>query len=132
MIGDWYKWYAEGQYYNYQVVKETFQESDETIANFEPIPLTPAILEKNGFYFGYTSTEEDMAYSVGASLDPDSKGWVYDEGAGAIKVQFPSESDGGQIFLYGDFYLAMVFDKIHVHQLQHALHFCGIDKEINI
>lgn len=47
MIGDWYQWYAECRYYPYQVKPEDF--TKDYIANFEPIPLTPEILEKNGW-----------------------------------------------------------------------------------
>ena len=49
MIGDWYKWYADGKYYYYQVVSPTFQLDDSTISNFEPISLTKEILLENGF-----------------------------------------------------------------------------------
>jgi hypothetical protein len=47
MIGDWYYWEAEGKKYPMQVTKDTFKLSDEDIANFQPIPLTQEILEKN-------------------------------------------------------------------------------------
>ena len=47
MIGDWYYWEAEGKKYPLQVTKDTFKLSDEDIANFQPIPLTKEILEKN-------------------------------------------------------------------------------------
>lgn len=49
MIGDWYYWEAEGKKYPLQVTKETFALADEDIANFEPVPINPDILEKNGF-----------------------------------------------------------------------------------
>ena len=47
MIGDWYYWEADGKKYPMQVTKDTFKLSDEDISNFEPIPLTKEILEKN-------------------------------------------------------------------------------------
>ena len=50
MIGFWYKWYAENKYYYLQVTSDTFKFSDDTIANFEPIELTPEILEQNGWH----------------------------------------------------------------------------------
>ena len=99
---------------------------------YMPIPLTPEILEKNGFHFGYTSNEEDMAACTIAQLNPNDKGWVWDEGDGAIKVIFPNESDGGEVKLEGTNYLACVFDKIYVHQLQHLLRLCDINKEIDL
>lgn len=47
MIGDWYYWEAEGKKYPMQVCKDTFGLTNEDIANFQPIPLTKEILEKN-------------------------------------------------------------------------------------
>ena len=102
--------------------------------DLEPIPLTPEILEKNGFYFGYTTNEMDLASNTIAQLSQEDKGWVWDEGDGAIKVIFPNESDGGMITIDDqsfDRHLTMVFcENIFVHELQHALRLCGIEKEI--
>lgn len=97
------------------------------------IPITPEILEKNGFEFGYTASEEDFCNAVGCGY-PEEKGWCYDEGAGEIKIIFPNETDGGLIRLDDqcvDKHLELVFVKpIMVHELQHALRLCGIEKEI--
>lgn len=49
MIGFWYRWYVENKYYYLQVTSDTFKLSDEIISNFEPVELTPEILEKNGW-----------------------------------------------------------------------------------
>lgn len=46
-IGNWYKWYAEGQYYYYQVEAKDFL--NKYYKNFEPIELTEEILLKCGF-----------------------------------------------------------------------------------
>lgn len=100
----------------------------------EPIPLTPEILEKNEFYYGYTSYEEDLASNTIAQLSENNKGWCWDEGAGAIKVIFPNEADGGLLSLDDqsfDRHLEMVFGGIiFVHELQHVLRLCRIKKEI--
>lgn len=102
--------------------------------DLEPIPLTPEILEKNGFYLGNTASEEDFCGAVGCGY-PDS-GWCFDEGAGEIKIIFPNETDGGLIRLddqSGDRHLELVFvEPIMVHELQHCLKLVGIDKEINL
>lgn len=99
-----------------------------------PIPLTPEILEKNGFYLGNTASEEDFCSAVGCGY-PDS-GWCFDEGAGEIKIIFPNETDGGLIRLddqSGDRHLELVFvEPIMVYELQHCLKLVGIDKEINL
>jgi hypothetical protein len=44
-IGNWYRWYAEGKYYEYQVIQSDFS-NDCNFLNFEPIPLTEEWLEK--------------------------------------------------------------------------------------
>ena len=100
----------------------------------EPIPLTAVILEKNGFHYGNTASEEDFCGAVGCGY-PD-KGWCFDEGAGEIKIIFPNETDGGLIRLddqNGDKHLELIFcNPIMVNELQHALRLCGIEKEIII
>lgn len=102
----------------------------------EPIPLTPEILAKNGFYYGYTSDEEDIASNTIAQLSEEEKGWVWDEGAGSVKVIFPNESDGGEIQICDQCFdrnMAFGFsENIMLHELQHALHLCGIEKEIEL
>ena len=72
---------------------------------FEPIPLTPELLKKNGFIYNDS---------------PFVQGW---------------EQFGLTLFLGGNGFritcgqnVAMVIDS--VHELQHALRLCGIDKEI--
>lgn len=101
----------------------------------EPIPLTSEILEKNGFEFGYTASEEDFCSATGCGY-PEEKGWCYDEGAGEIKIIFPNETDGGLIRLDDqcvDKHLELVFVKhIMVHELQHYLKLVGIEKEIQL
>lgn len=90
------RWTADGEYmlpYSYSEI--------------EPIPLTPEILEKNGFVYN------DM---------PFAQSW---------------EQFGLALYLGGDGYrincgqnVAMIIDS--VHELQHALRLCGIDKNIEI
>lgn len=48
--------------------------------DYSGIPLTAEILEKNDFYYGYTSYEEDLASNTIAQLSEDDKGWCWDEG----------------------------------------------------
>ena len=106
------------------------------IEYIEPVPLTTEILEKNGFYYGYTSNEEDLASSTIAQLSEDDKGWCWDEGDGAIKVIFPNETDGGLLILDDqsfDRHLVMGFgETIFLHELQNALRLCEIKKEIEL
>ena len=92
--------------------------------NVEPIPLTPEILEKNGFvankrvypypYYEYTNEEDKL--KVGFTFPHGNRTsykdpWVY--------------IDSENVFVE---HLPCVF----VHQLQHAFRLCGIEKEIVI
>ena len=88
--------------------------------------LTPEILEKIGFSYGYTATEEclDFVYE---------KGWCYCDENVEVKVTFPHGTDGGEIFVnnYSFRTLRLVFpDKIYLHELQHALKLGGYELEI--
>lgn len=102
----------------------------------EPIPLTREILEKSGFYFGYTSGEEDLASNTIAQLSEEDKGWVWDEGDGSIKVIFPNEDFGGMIIIDDqsfDRHLSLVYNnEVYVHELQHLLRLCGVEKSLTI
>lgn len=89
------------------------------VAQLKPIPLTPEILEKNGFeldrgwhndndYFSPTHFKEDVDASLEISMDN------------------------------GKIYWSISWDEYHiieikyVHELQHALRLCGIEKEIKL
>lgn len=119
MVGAWYIWYAEGKEYYYQVTKDTFNESDETIANFRPVPLTPEILEKNGFEVtrNMSSSRNKDVWSLSVSKD---------------KMFHIIEHHNKRQFPYFWIALGSNSDIKYVHQLQHALRLCGIEKEIVI
>ena len=78
--------------------------------NVEPIALTPEILEKNGFRHG--------CY-VGGYYSPDCP----------FRVFTKTEGTCGFTTLFDD---EIHFSCIFVHQLQHALSLCGIEKEIEL
>lgn len=89
---------------------------------FEPIPLTPDILEKNGF------ENIDNKYPFPTFRCDDKENYL------CITIGFPEgdktkrkrpfiEIDGVNIYIG---HLIINF----VHELQHALKLCGIDKEI--
>ena len=89
--------------------------------HYEPIPLTAEILEKNGF-------ARDEMFSTGWRFR------YYENGRGLIyEIQWDSKNDYMEIVSN----LAKIgsFDKKgiqFVHELQHALRLCGIDKEIEL
>lgn len=77
-----------------------------------PIPLTPEILEKNGFEVD--EKNENMLKWRWSVIDDCIS---YDKSTGMVRIFYPS---------------GLVFVKIlkFVHELQHALRLCNIDKEI--
>lgn len=72
--------------------------------SFEPISLTPEILEKNGFSDKYA--EDDLSYAT----------------------DYCGDVIGVHIFGKGGIMDEMYFN--YVHELQHALRLCNIKKEI--
>ena len=96
----------------------------------KPIPLTPEILEKNGWYYGLTSDEEDAEQSLGGCHY--NRHWCYDEGAGPISLIFPNDTDGGELIIDDQSFnrhLNLVFcDTLHVHELQRELRLCGLNE----
>lgn len=101
--------------------------------DFEPISLTAEILEKNGFYWGYTSSEEysisNMPEDIPIPLIMPDKHWCYDnEDGGEVTIELPNESDGGFVTVSNnDRSIEFIFDKsICLHELQHLLRLCGL------
>lgn len=109
MVGDWvfikdYPMIAQPM----QVKKEHFVRS---LVEFHPIPLTPKILKKNGFKKNISNTkmcldtyEYRLIYNLTNRLFT-----IFNEIEGVILVQKSI---------------------VTVHELQHILKHCGIDKEI--
>jgi hypothetical protein len=100
MIGDWV---------DYRGICNRIAPADfchfEWIDKIRPIPLTPEILEKNGFRLD-TYSGEFMS----------GKWWTRND---FVIHESMNDSIGKNNFSYK-----------YVHQLQHALRLCGIEKEI--
>ena len=123
MIGDWLKHYNGTPMQVTKITTEHFACAENGGVNcweynnkFEPIPLTPELLKKNdilyekqSFYYVIEDDENlECTYYIQQVLQED---WVVGVDIGA--------------------YDCSVFARIkYVHQLQHALKLCGIDKEI--
>ena len=99
-------------------------DGDFSINDIEPIPLTPEILEKNGFKF------------ESPCINDNKDAWVY---------EWPHEKPNHtpHVFLlmshhnkarFPNFWICAPNDPdiVYVHQLQHALRLCGIEKEIEL
>lgn len=85
-----------------------------------PIPLTPEILEKNGWY----------SKSV---LQGDGPSWLYEEGGMTILLHFPTEQYTGLLYILDgqiirNIHSFMWNGTLYVHELQHALRLCGLDE----
>ena len=78
------------------------------IASVHPIPLTPEILEKNGFYRREIPTRDEIGHYYHRTTAPCS---IF------VRMSFGDGRDFGNEIQY-------------VHELQHLLKLCGIDKEI--
>lgn len=76
--------------------------------DFEPIPITPEILEKNGIKKEYNILYDDFYHNDNFSITKVVDEWLVRIGAtNSLYVKY-------------------------VHQLQNALTLCGIDKEIKL
>ena len=93
-------------------------------SDLEPIPLTPEILEKNGFshneiwhnsFIDIEICHIDIQFGYGGKVDNIR---IRENRKGSV---IPSEQN--------NIYLAHIE---YVHQLQHAMRICGIEKEIII
>lgn len=82
--------------------------------HLEPIPLTPEILEKNGLK---PDAAED-AYAYRYQID----------GVSIVECYVNARGRYRGIFAFGDTRLRITLR--FVHELQHALRLCGIEKEV--
>ena len=128
MIGDWYYWEAEGKKYPMQVIKDTFKLSDEDISNFRPIPLTKDILEKNFIMY-------DLEYFIPEypSHNPEANDYfsIYHDRCSGLSTIWKTQYIDG---FYSDVetkFVSVVSIK-YVHELQHFLKSCMINKEIKL
>lgn len=111
MIGDWYWWEAEGKKYPLQVTKDTFKLMDEDISNFQPIPITNEILEKNGF-----------------EVDPSNTRMLFHHANYRLCYYFNSGKHFSSFNMTNGSLVQKVI--VNVHEMQRALKLCGINKEI--
>lgn len=134
MIGDWVCYSIPNKYYTkvqeircthdgeeyyircHRDAKDTFLEQlkydDFSVDIIHPIPLTPEILEKNGFEVD--EKDENMLKWRWSVIDDCIS---YDKSTGKLRI----------FYVPG---LAFVKMLEFVHELQHALRLCKIDKEI--
>ena len=116
MIGDWVVYRGDAEYTNPVRIEgmdiltcELITEDREDVGfdGIEPIPLTAEILEKNGFVYNAIPFVDGWE-QFGLTLYRGGNGYRIDCG---INV-------------------SLIID--YVHELQHALRLCGIEKEIEL
>lgn len=95
-------------------------------ADLQPIPLTAEILEKNGFE-ELMSEGWESAAKFGRIPEPTGV-WQYGFGQFDSVSYFPKRSFLSVKFMEG--YTADIANIKYVHELQHALRLCGVEKEI--
>lgn len=121
-VGDWVEWMGERCKVDLPLLNTVFPHAKiypaYTSATLQPIPITPEILEKNGFV-------KNDAYLHKIDIDDN------------ITIGVRRQSDGYMFELkrekrrIGEL-LAIIRGLRNVHQLQHALRLAGIEKEIEL
>ena len=109
MVGDWVKIpNTKVKHEFWRIGLDLMQGIEDGIIEPEPVPLTPEILEKNGFVKHETWDE-----------------WEHYTDRIFIDFTLLVDEDG--------FHLDIPNARIkYVHELQHALRLCGIEKEIEL
>ena len=102
MIGDWVNF---GSFVRQVIQSDYYQDvnGDCVLDGVKPVPLTAELLKKNGFVV-------EPEYCFGEPL------------------QYCEIVDGSWIYISGENYVEGKLE--YVHELQHALKLCGIEKEI--
>lgn len=96
-------------------------EVNDTTYDIEPIPLTPEILEKNGFERGeYSEIREYNEWEIGEWDNPPYVSVKLDIDRQVIRV-----TNRGRDMFIAD-------KEVYVHQLQNALRLAGVEKEIEV
>ena len=126
MIGDWV-------YYGDKPVQVLQLSDGKDYPHIKPIPLTAEILEKNGF-----GKKNIFAKTMGFEIFGDENNscgiseWYDGDWAFETFTSWTETAPDGSPDDWG-FKTESRFTKMkYVHQLQHALRQCGIDKEITI
>lgn len=116
MIGDWVVYDGDVEYTNPIKVEGidiatgalvTSDREDVGIDNIQPIPLTSDILNKN-----FPDTRDDVF-------------WCWDDRKSQEEIWY-------EVRIEKNYETVFMLDIRYVHELQHALRLCGIEKEIEL
>lgn len=144
MVGDWVRWknkpvqvvrvsgikYEFGHYDVILAYCNGYGDGLEThdISSISPIPLTPEILEKNGWkkHATYGNTEDGTLEEI-YMLYQHSFEVVFDNKEAISIRHFVSEEDDGYDKLLIE-YRDNGYKPMYIHTLQHALRLCGFEE----
>lgn len=126
MIGDWLKHYNGTPMQVTKITTEHFACAENGGMNcweynnkYEPIPLTPEILGKNGFKLEYFTLE--WARYIG----------INDRVVLSNDKEYMNSRNEWYVHIDSEDYSSIASCELtYVHELQHLLKLCGIDKEI--
>lgn len=133
MIGDWVlnrKKFTDVKPIRLTQVDFCLWKADGTYAKdyieCDPIPLTPEILEKNGF--AYNANTADYEFKISAGDGTTRVGLTCrDCGYWDLRIWVISKFMDDE-----DIEITISSRALKVHELQHALRLCGIKKEIEL
>jgi hypothetical protein len=112
MIGDWVNMHGD----NWRATLATLQLAWDKPGTIKPIPITKDILKNNDILYRKSS----FYYIINDDKDLECTHYIYQ----TVQEDWAIGVDTGA-------YDCSVFARIkYVHELQHALKLCGIDKEI--
>ena len=121
MIEDWVK--SRGKIervtsvYDGYICTDSFEDSHDYY--FDPIPITPEILKKNGF--------EEVGDNIW-QLDVKSHWFFVDFDQYVLGCDLNTSTRQQE----NSFRILCVNSSLFIHELQHALRLCGIEKEIEL
>ena len=136
-IGDWVVYNGDVEYCypikveGMDIATDSLITTDRDDVGFDgvwPIPITPEILEKNGFEKILDEDNTECYRYYNSAADGYIKITLYDglDGDWGIGIENYEKSDGNHIVYRND----LIF--LNVHQLQQAMRLCKIRKEIEL
>lgn len=93
-----------------------------TLGLFEPIPITPEILEKNGM----------KPFDIDKLTDKGTAKWWHKNGDFFIKQYHFKHQNFKPTYSFGCHNHTLIEGIEYIHELQHALKLCRIEKEIEL
>lgn len=126
MIGDWI---VKPSGYIRTIDRAEFSNDAAWFEDIKPIPLTPEILEKNGFdpeTFLTSEWEKEVYFKEFSScvVEPDDSGkYIF-----GTTIYWNKVGGDGSPIDWGTMYDSRICNLQYVHELQHSLRICGLNE----